>query len=75
MNLSDLIVLAKAGYSPKQVKELLEYVEASPKVKEATVEEAEAKEKEQKEEQKEQNGSAQHDSKDAAEIFEKILNE
>lgn len=35
MNLSDLVALAKAGYTPKQVKELLEMVETSPKVKEA----------------------------------------
>ena len=35
MILSDIVALAKAGYSPKQVKELLEMVETSPKVKEA----------------------------------------
>ena len=34
MILSDIVSLAKAGYSPKQVKELLEMVETSPKVKE-----------------------------------------
>ena len=46
MKLEDIITLAKAGYTPKQVKELLEIVETSPKVKEAapiTVEEAEHK--------------------------------
>lgn len=37
MILSDIVALAKAGYSPKQVKELLEMVETSPKVKEADV--------------------------------------
>jgi len=39
MNLTDIVALAKAGYSPKQVKELLEMVETSPAVKNATVEE------------------------------------
>mgnify|MGYP003309683882 CR=1 FL=1 len=38
MNLTDIVALAKAGYTPKQVKELLEMVETSPAVKEATVE-------------------------------------
>lgn len=35
MKLSDLVELAKAGYSFSQVKELLEYVETSPSVQEA----------------------------------------
>lgn len=39
MNLTDIVALAKAGYTPKQVKELLEMVETSPAVKNATVEE------------------------------------
>lgn len=39
MKIADIVALAKAGYSPKQVKELLEMVETSPAVKEATVEE------------------------------------
>lgn len=39
MIFSDIVALAKAGYSPKQVKELLEMVETSPKVKETKVEE------------------------------------
>ena len=38
MTISDLVALAKAGYSPKQVKELLEMVETSPAVKETPVE-------------------------------------
>lgn len=38
MNLTDIVALAKAGYTPKQVKELLEMVETSPKVAEAKVE-------------------------------------
>ena len=39
MVFQDIVALAKAGYSPKQVKELLEMVETSPKVKETKVEE------------------------------------
>ena len=35
MKFEDIVALAKAGYSPKQVKEFLEYVETSPKVQEA----------------------------------------
>ena len=35
MKIDDIITLAKAGYTPKQVKELLEWVETSPKVQEA----------------------------------------
>lgn len=35
MKLQDLIDLAKAGYSFREVKELLEYVETSPAVHEA----------------------------------------
>lgn len=35
MKIEDIITLAKAGYTPKQVKELLEFVETSPKVQEA----------------------------------------
>lgn len=47
MILSDIVALAKAGYTPKQVKELLEMVETSPKVKEADLEDVvDKKEKE-----------------------------
>lgn len=35
MKLTDLVELAKAGYSFSQIKELLEYVETSPAVMEA----------------------------------------
>ena len=47
MILSDIVALAKAGYSPKQVKELLEMVETAPAIKEAKVEDVvDKKEKE-----------------------------
>lgn len=35
MKISDIVELAKAGYKPKDVLTLLEYVEHSPKVAEA----------------------------------------
>lgn len=35
MIFADLVTLAKAGWSPKQVKELLEMCETSPEVKKA----------------------------------------
>ena len=35
MKISDIVELAKAGYKPKDVLTLLEYVETSPKVADA----------------------------------------
>lgn len=35
MKIQDIIDLARAGYSPKDVMTLLEFVEASPKVQDA----------------------------------------
>lgn len=37
ISLSDLVTLAKAGYGPKQVKELIEVFQTDPKVKDAEV--------------------------------------
>lgn len=53
MIFQDIVALAKAGYSPKQVKELLEMVETSPKVKETKVEEVIEQPKEKEEQKKE----------------------
>lgn len=53
MIFQDIVALAKAGYSPKQVKELLEMVETSPKVKETKVEEVIEQQKEKEEQKKE----------------------
>lgn len=38
ITLSDLVTLAKAGYGPKQVKELIEVFQTDPKVKDAKIE-------------------------------------
>ena len=35
VSLQDLVTLAKAGWTPKQTKEILEMIETSPMVKEA----------------------------------------
>lgn len=37
ISLSDLVALAKAGYGPKQVKELIEVFQTDPNVKDAKV--------------------------------------
>lgn len=37
ISLSDLVTLAKAGYGPKQVKELIEVFQTEPAVKDAEV--------------------------------------
>lgn len=43
MKLEDLVAFAKNGWTPKQVKELLEYVETSPAVQAASAPSPEAK--------------------------------
>ena len=44
MNFTDIVALAKAGYSPKDVKELLELCETDPKTKEVETPNTEVKE-------------------------------
>ena len=46
MKFADIITLAKAGYSPKDIKELLELTETDPKTKETPIPEPEKKEPE-----------------------------
>ena len=46
MKFADIITLAKAGYSPKDIKELLELTETDPKTKEIPIPEPEKKEPE-----------------------------
>ena len=64
MKLQDIIDLAKAGYSPKDVITLLEYVETSPEVKKADPEEAKKELPETKKEEAKE---------DAVETFKKLL--
>lgn len=72
MKLEDIITLAKAGYTPKQVKELLEMVETSPQVKETTVEEVENKSKDD-ETLKASKEDKKIDTTDPLAIFDKLL--
>lgn len=60
MKFADIITLAKAGYSPKDIKELLELTETDPKTKETPIPEPEKKEPEKEPE---------------LDIFEKIAKE
>lgn len=73
MKLSDIIELAKAGYTPKDVKMLLEYVETSPKVQETPVDEA--KKQQQNNNDDKGTNKEQQQKEDPLAIFEKILNE
>ena len=72
IKLDDLVSLAKAGWTPKQVKEVLEMIETSPKVKEAAPEDLKQEVKidpqpEKKEEEKE--------NEDPIEVLKNILKE
>lgn len=41
LKLDDIVALAKAGWTPKQTKEILEMIETSPEVKKAEIKEDE----------------------------------
>lgn len=65
MKFADIITLAKAGYSPKDIKELLELTETDPKTKETPVPDPEKKEPEKKEPEKKE---------PELDAFEKLVN-
>lgn len=46
----DIVTLAKSGWTPKQVKEVLEMLETSPQVKDADAKDLDKKQEERKEE-------------------------
>lgn len=46
----DIVTLAKSGWTPKQVKEVLEMLETSPQVKDADAKDLDKKKEERKEE-------------------------
>lgn len=46
----DIVTLAKSGWTPKQVKEVLEMLETSPKVQDADAKDLDKKQEERKEE-------------------------
>lgn len=75
MNLSDLVALAKAGYTPKQVKELLEMVETSPKVKEADKDDVLDKKKDTEPEPKKAENENKPEDEDPVKTLIDILKE
>lgn len=62
MKFTDIVALAKAGYSPKDIKELLEYCETDPQVKAAELPEQAVNDIKKQEEEKQPEES----------IFEKL---
>lgn len=77
ISLQDLVTLAKAGWTPKQTKEILEMIETSPKVQEAEPKdlkpEVEIKPEEPKEEPKVEDQPSTED--DTLEALKKLLTE
>lgn len=66
MKISDIVTLAKAGYTPKDVLKLLEVIETSPEVKNAEADvkddgDVEIKKEEPKEETKKEDSSEDDD--------------
>jgi DNA-binding transcriptional MerR regulator len=65
MKFSDIITLAKAGYTPKDVKELLELTETDPAVKNKEIPKDESKDDSDNKEDSE--------DKDVKDAFEKLV--
>lgn len=72
MIFQDIVALAKAGWTPKQIKEILEMVETSPKVQETKVEDLDKKEPEVKKTEPEE---VKDETEDPIEIFKNLLKE
>lgn len=75
MIFQDIVALAKAGWTPKQIKEVLEAIETSPKVKEATKEEVLDKKEEPKEQTKVDAKNESAEPKDDLQALIDILKE
>lgn len=77
MIFQDIVALAKAGWTPKQIKEVLEAIETSPKVKEATKEEVldKKEEKQQEPEVKKSEADTKTETDDPIAELVKILKE
>lgn len=73
IKLDDLVSLAKAGWTPHQVKEVLEMIETSPKVQEAAPEDL--KPVEIKEEPKVEEPTVPTEADDALETLKKLISE
>lgn len=75
MKISDIVALAKAGYTPKDVMKLLEVVETSPEVKEVKAEISETGDVEIKKEEPEVKPEAPEAKQDDIDILVNLLKE
>ena len=75
MKISDIVTLAKAGYTPKDVLKLLEAVETSPEVKKAEADVKDNGEVEIKKEEEEPEKKEEDSSEDDIQKLVKLLKE
>lgn len=77
ISIGDLVSLAKAGWTPHQVKEVLEMIETSPKVKEAAPEDLKPVEIKEEPKAEEPIGVIKDsaDGDDALETLKKLIQE
>ena len=74
ISLSDLVSLAKAGYGPKQVKELIEVFQTEPSVKDAEVKMADNGTLEIKKEPEAKSPEDQEPKKEQGDDFDTLIN-
>ena len=74
ISLSDLVSLAKAGYGPKQVKELIEVFQTEPSVKDAEVKMTDKGIPEIKKEPEAKSPEAQEPKKEQGDDFDTLIN-
>lgn len=75
MIFQDIVALAKAGWTPKQIKEILEMVETSPKVQETKAEEVDKQLQDKTEDKKPEVEPKAESEEDPVAIFAKLLKE
>ena len=75
MKISDIVALAKAGYTPKDVMKLLEVVETSPEVKEVKAEISDAGDVEIKKEEPKAEPTAPEAKQDDIDLLVNLLKE
>lgn len=75
MKISDIVALAKAGYTPKDVMKLLEVVETSPEVKEVKAEISDAGDVEIKKEEPKAEPEAPEAKQDDIDLLVNLLKE
>ena len=74
ISLSDLVTLAKAGYGPKQVKELIEVFQTDPSVKDAEVKKTDDGTPEIKKEPEAKSPEAQEPKKEQGDDIATLIN-